>query len=45
LRCLKFMGYTSADAILFEDANQLVKLGVYLRENDPLNGGKHGRSI
>jgi hypothetical protein len=39
------MGYTSADAILFDDVNELIKLGVYLREEDPLNGGKHGRVI
>ena len=45
LRCLKFMGYTSADAILFDDVNELIKLGVSLREEDPLHGGKHGRSI
>ena len=45
LRCLKFMGYTSADAILFDDVNELIKLGVSLREEDPLHGGKHGRII
>lgn len=45
LKCLKFMGYTSADAILFDDVNTLLKLGEQLREKDPLHGGKHGRSI
>ena len=45
LKCLKFMGYTSTDAILFDDVNELLKLGEQLREKDPLHGGKHGRSI
>ena len=45
LKCLKFMGYTSVDAILFDDVNKLLKLGEQLREKDPLHGGKHGRSI
>jgi hypothetical protein len=45
LKCLKFMGYTSADAILFDDVNTLLKLGEQLREKDPLHGGKHGRNI
>lgn len=45
LKCLKFMGYTSTDAILFDDVNTLLKLGEQLREKDPLHGGKHGRSI
>ena len=45
LKCLKFMGYTSADAILFDDVNTLLKLGEQLREKDPLHGGRHGRSI
>ncbi len=44
-KCLKFMGYTRADAILFDDVNSLLKLGEQLREKDPLHGGIHGRTI
>lgn len=36
-RVLKYMGYTSADAILFDNSNDLVKLGFYLRDKDPLH--------
>lgn len=37
LQCLKFMGYTSVDAIECSNQNSLVQLGLYLREEDPLH--------
>ena len=37
LQALKFMGYTSVDAVCFVDSNELVKTGLWLRDEDPLN--------
>ena len=41
LQCLNFMGYTSVDCIECKGQAELVELGLYLREQDPL----HGNSI
>ena len=35
LQALKFMGYTSVDAVCFPNSNELVKVGLYPREKDP----------
>ncbi len=37
LQAIKFMGYTSVDAICFEDSNELIKVGQWLRDEDPYN--------
>lgn len=37
LQCLKFMGYNSVDCIECKTQGQLVELGLYLREEDPLH--------
>jgi len=37
LQALKFMGYTSVDAICFPNSNELIKIGLWLRDEDPLN--------
>ena len=37
LQALKFMGYTSVDAICFKNSDELIKVGLMLREEDPLN--------
>ena len=37
LQALKFMGFTSVDAVCFIDSNELVKTGLWLREEDPYN--------
>ena len=35
LQALKFMGYTSVDAVCFPNSNELIKVGLYPREKDP----------
>mgnify|MGYP002636391845 CR=1 FL=1 len=35
--CARYLGYQFIDCIMFEDSNDCVKLGVWLRECDPLN--------
>lgn len=35
--CLKHMGYTSADCIIFSDVNELIQTAIYYREQDPLH--------
>ena len=37
LQALKFMGYSSVDAVCFKDSNELIKVGQYLRDQDPYN--------
>ena len=37
LQALKFMGYTSVDAICFDNSNDLIQVGLMLRNKDPLN--------
>ena len=37
LQALKFMGFTSVDAVCFPNSDELVKVGLYLREKDPYN--------
>ena len=37
LIALKHLCYTSVDAIYFEHPNDLIKTGIYLREEDPLH--------
>jgi hypothetical protein len=37
LQALKFMGYSSVDAVCFKDSNELIKIGLWLRDEDPLN--------
>ena len=37
LQVLQHLCYTSADAICFDDVNDLIKLGFYLRDEDPLH--------
>ena len=37
LQVLHHLCYTSADAICFDDVNDLIKLGFYLRDEDPLH--------
>ena len=39
LTCLRFMSYTSVDAIECKDQASLIKLGIYLRDEDPLHNG------
>jgi len=39
-RVLKYLGYTSTDCICFDNSDDLVKLGFYLRDEDPLHNGK-----
>ena len=38
LQALKFMGYTSVDAVCFPNSDELIKTGLYLRDEDPYNG-------
>ena len=38
LQCLKFMGYNSVDCIDCKGQAELIELGVYLRDKDPLHG-------
>jgi len=45
LKCLKFMGYTSADAILFDNVDKLLELDRQFKKTATLHGGKHGNSI
>lgn len=37
LKCLNFMGYTSVDAIECKGQAQLIELGIFLRDKDPLH--------
>lgn len=37
LQCLKFMGYSTVDAIECKNQSQLIELGLYLRDKDPLH--------
>ena len=37
LTALKFLGYNTCDTICFKTANDLIKVGVYFREEDPLH--------
>ena len=37
LQALKFMGYTSVDALCFKNSNDLVKIGIMFKEKDPVN--------
>jgi len=37
LTALKFLGYNTCDAICFENSDDLIKTGVYFREEDPLH--------
>ena len=39
LTCVKFMSYTSVDCIECKGQAQLIELGTYLRDKDPLNAG------
>ncbi len=39
LTCVKFMSYTSVDCIECAGQAQLIELGIYLRDKDPLNAG------
>ena len=36
-QCAAYLGYTSIDAIMFNNSNDCVKLAVWFRECDPLN--------
>lgn len=37
LQALKFMGFTSVDAVCFANANDLINAGVHFRDEDPLH--------
>jgi len=37
LQALKFMGFSTVDAVCFKDSDELVKVGLMLREKDPYN--------
>ena len=39
LTAIKFMSYTSVDCIECANQSQLIKLGLYLRDEDPLHNG------
>jgi len=38
LQCLKFMSYNSVDCIECKNQSELIKLGLHLRDEDPLHG-------
>ena len=37
LQALKFMGFDTVDAVCFSNSNELVKVGLMLRDKDPYN--------
>ena len=37
LQALKFMGYTHCDAICFDNSDDLIRIGLWFREEDPLH--------
>jgi hypothetical protein len=45
LTALKFMSYTSVDAICFPNSNELIKVGLYLRDENPWKKLTDARAI